>query len=138
MKRFAIYTAGWVLASATLMPGATIPTAAPRGRLVEVIADKDNIFKIPGQKKPIIYAKVGEPLHVKITSRRGGESARDGAVHSFVIKKLKDQGWDVRLMDGVQEFDVLAAPTPGEYLIECTVKCGQGHEDMNMKLIVTK
>jgi heme/copper-type cytochrome/quinol oxidase subunit 2 len=138
MKRSAIYTvAAWILASAAIMPAATVPAGA-HGRVVEVIADKDNIFKIPGQKKAIIYAKVGEPLHIKITSHRGGESARDGAVHSFVIKKLRDQGWDVRLMEGVQEFDVVAAPTPGEYLIECTVKCGQGHEDMNMKLIVTK
>jgi heme/copper-type cytochrome/quinol oxidase subunit 2 len=138
MKRLAMHTAAaWVLAGSTILPGATVLTV-PRGRLVEVVADKDNFFKIPGQKKAIIYAKVGEPLHIKITSHRGGESARDGAVHSFVIKKLRDQGWDVRLMEGVQEFDAVAAPTPGEYLIECTVKCGQGHEDMNMKLIVTK
>jgi heme/copper-type cytochrome/quinol oxidase subunit 2 len=138
MKRSAMFTAAaWILAGAAIIPGATLPTV-PRGREVEVIADKDNIFKIPGQKKAIIYAKVGEPLHIKITSHRGGESARDGAVHSFVIKKLRDQGWDFRLMEGVQEFDVVAAPTPGEYLIECTVKCGQRHEDMNMKLIVSK
>jgi hypothetical protein len=125
------------LAGVAVLTAATI-TPAPRGRLVEVLADNDNVFKIPGQKKAIIYAKVGEPLHIKITSHRGGESAHDGAVHSFVIKKLEAQGWDVRLMEGVQEFDVVAAPAPGEYLIECTVKCGLMHEDMNMKLIVTK
>jgi heme/copper-type cytochrome/quinol oxidase subunit 2 len=138
MKKFAMHTtAAWVLAGAAIMTGATV-TPAPRGRVVEVLADKDNVFKIPGQKKAVIYAKVGEPLHIKITSHRGGESAHDGAVHSFEIKKLRDQGWDVRLMEGVQEFDVVAAPAPGEYLIECTVKCGRNHEDMNMKLIVTK
>jgi heme/copper-type cytochrome/quinol oxidase subunit 2 len=138
MKRFAIYVAATsMLAGVAVMPGATI-TPRPQGRLVEVLADKDNVFKIPGQKKAIIYAKVGEPLHLKITSHRGGESAHDGAVHSLVIKKLVDQGWDVRLMEGVQEFDVVAAPAPGEYLCECTVKCGINHEDMNMKLIVTK
>lgn len=138
MKRFAMNTAAaFVLAGAVILPGATIAPAPP-GRLVEVLADKDNIFKIPGQKKAIIYAKVGEPLHLKITSHRGGESAHDGAVHSFVIKKLVDLGWDIRLMEGVQEFDVVAARAPGEYLIECTVKCGLNHDDMNMKLIVTK
>jgi len=138
MKKFSMQTAAaWVLAGAATMTGATI-TPAPRGRVVEVLADKDNVFKIPGQKKAVIYAKVGEPLHIKITSHRGGESAHDGAVHSFEIKKLRDQGWDVRLMEGVQEFDVVAAPIPGEYLVECTVKCGRNHEDMNMKLIVTK
>jgi heme/copper-type cytochrome/quinol oxidase subunit 2 len=134
MKRFALYTAAWVLAGAAILPGATVP----RGRVVEVTADKDNIFKIPGQKKAIIYAKAGEALHLRITSHRGGESARDGAVHSFVIKKLQDQGWDLRLKEGVQEFDLAAPTVPGEYLVECTVKCGQGHEDMNMKLVVTK
>jgi heme/copper-type cytochrome/quinol oxidase subunit 2 len=138
MKRFALSTAAAaVLAGAVIMPGATI-TPAPRGRLVEVLADKDNVFKVPGQKKAIIYAKVGEPLHLKITSHRGGESAHDGAVHSLSIKKLVDLGWDIRLMEGVQEFDVVAPPAPGEYLCECTVKCGRNHEDMNMKLIVTK
>jgi heme/copper-type cytochrome/quinol oxidase subunit 2 len=138
MKKFAMHSAAaWVLAGAAIMTGATV-TPTPRGRLVEVLADKDNVFKIPGQKKAVIYAKVGEPLHLKVTSHRGGESAHDGAVHSLEIKKLRDQGWDVRLMEGVQEFDVVAAPTPGEYLIECTVKCGRNHEDMNMKLIVTK
>lgn len=138
MKRFAKLAAViGVLAGAAILPAAT-NAPAPQGRLVEVLADKDNVFKIPGQKKAIIYAKVREPLHLKITSHRGGESAHDGAVHSFVIKKLEDQGWDIRLMEGTHEFDVQAAPTPGEYLIECTVKCGLHHEDMAMKLIVTK
>jgi heme/copper-type cytochrome/quinol oxidase subunit 2 len=32
---------------------------------------------------------------------------------------------------------VLVAPQEqGEYLIECTLKCGRGHDDMNMKLVV--
>ena len=138
MKRFAKYTAVTLgLVGAALLTAAT-NAPAPQGRLVEVLADKDNVFKIPGQKKAIIYAKVGEPLHLKITSHRGGESAHDGAVHSLVIKKLVDQGWDMRLMEGVQEFDVVAAQAPGEYLCECTVKCGLHHEDMAMKLIVTK
>jgi heme/copper-type cytochrome/quinol oxidase subunit 2 len=105
-------------------------------RVVEVIADSDNTFKIPGQKKPVIAAKPGELLSLRITSKDGGERARDGAVHSFVIKTLRDQGWDIRLMPGTRDYKLAAPTTPGTYLLECTVKCGRGHDDMNMKLIV--
>ena len=119
---------------AASIPSITIPST---GRMVEVIADCDNTFKVTGQKKPIIYAQAGEPLHLKIVSRRGGESAHDGAVHSFVIRKLKDPSWEFRLKEGVFEYDVIAPLAAGEYLIECTVKCGRGHEDMNMKLVVS-
>jgi heme/copper-type cytochrome/quinol oxidase subunit 2 len=76
-------------------------------------------------------------VKVKITSYFGGEKARDGAVHSFVVRKLRDQGWSVRLKEGVQEF-TLTAPGPGKYLIECTVECGPGHDDMNMHMVVVK
>ncbi len=135
MKHFELRAAATciLIAGASFASAASLPSHA---RVVEVVADKDNVFKVPGQKKPIIYARPGEPLHLKITSHRGGESAHDGAVHSFVIKKLRDQGWDFRLKEGTEEFDAVAPQAPGEYLIECTVKCGQGHDDMNMKLVV--
>jgi heme/copper-type cytochrome/quinol oxidase subunit 2 len=105
-------------------------------RVVEVTADSDNMFKVAGQKKPVIDAKPGELLNLRITSKDGGERARDGAVHSFVIKKLRDQGWDIRLRPGTRDYKLTAPSTPGTYLLECTVKCGRGHDDMNMKLIV--
>ena len=111
---------------------------ADPARVIEVIADRDNTFKVPGEKKPVITAKAGEGLLLRITSHFGGEQARDGAEHSFVVKKLRDQGWDIRLKEGTGEYRVVAPQNPGEYLIECTVKCGRGHEDMNMKLIVTE
>ena len=79
--------------------------------------------------------KSGERVTFRITSFFGGEKARDGSVHSFVVRKLRAQGWDVRLKEGVQEF-TLTAPAPGEYLIECTVECGSGHDDMNFKMVV--
>ncbi len=31
------------------------------GRLIEIIADHDNQFKVPGQKKAVITLKAGEP-----------------------------------------------------------------------------
>jgi heme/copper-type cytochrome/quinol oxidase subunit 2 len=101
---------------------------------VAMTADKDNRFRL-ADGGSVLYLKAGEKVHFKVTSTFAGEQARDGSVHSLVIKKLRDQGWDIRLKPGAQEFD-LVAPPPGEYLIECTVKCGPGHDDMNLKVVV--
>lgn len=106
------------------------------GRLITVIADKDNLFKIPGQKIPLITLKANEVVHLRIIAHKSTEWAKDGAVHSFTINALKDQGWDLRLKEGTQDF-TLVAPLPGEYVVECTVKCGEGHDDMKMRLVVT-
>ena len=113
-------------------------TFASGPRVFQILADKDNTFKIPGQKKAILTARANEVLLLRITARKGTESDKDGSVHSFTIKELKDQGWDLRLKEGVQEFTLAAPADPGEYQIECTVKCGDGHDDMKMKLIVTE
>jgi heme/copper-type cytochrome/quinol oxidase subunit 2 len=135
---FIVKILGAVMFALTLLTIRTLPgTPAPdRPRMIEVIADKDNTFKIPGAKKPTITVKPGEKIVVKITSHFGGKQAGDGSVHSFVVKKLRDQGWDIRLTEGTQEYSLVAPQETGEYLIECTVKCGRGHDDMNMKLIV--
>jgi heme/copper-type cytochrome/quinol oxidase subunit 2 len=126
-----------VLLSAVLALPLLIAFAGPP-RTIEVIADRDNKFKLPGQKGAVITLKAGEVVRFKVTSRKGTEWDKDGAVHSFTVKQLKDQGWDVRLKEGVQEF-VLVAPTePGEYLVECLVNCGKGHDDMRLKLVVTQ
>lgn len=116
---------------------AVIRLVAGGPRVIEVIADKDNRFKVPGQKKPVITAKANEVIRLRITAHKGTEWDKDGTIHTFTIKELKDQGWDLRLKEGTQEFTLVAPPDPGEYTIECTVKCGDGHEDMRMKLIVT-
>ena len=105
-------------------------------RVIEVIADKDNRFKVPGQKKPVIMASPREVLRLRITARKGPEWDRDGAVHGLTIKQLVDQGWNLRLKEGTEEFTLVAPEKPGEYVIECTVMCGEGHDDMKMKLIV--
>jgi hypothetical protein len=107
-------------------------------RVIEVVAAKDNTFRVLREKTPVIRAKPGEMLRLRITSERGSEQARDGATHSLVIRALRDEGWDLRLYDGTKDYDVKAPDTPAEYLVECTVKCGRGHDDMRMKLIVTR
>ena len=106
-------------------------------RTVELIADKDDRFKLPNGEKGPLELKAGETVKFRITSYFGGEKAHDGAVHSFVVRKLRDKGWSFRLYEGVQEF-TLTAPPPGSYLIECTVECGRGHDDMSLPMLVVK
>ena len=121
-----------------LVPGALAEGLAI-ARTIELIADKDNRFKFPdGQKGPLTL-KAGEVVKFRVTSYFGGEKAKDDALHSFVVRKLRDNdpAWSVRLKEGVQEFTV-TAPKPGNYLIECTVECGPGHDNMNLKMVVTK
>jgi heme/copper-type cytochrome/quinol oxidase subunit 2 len=105
-------------------------------RVIEVTADKDNLFKVSGRSNSVIVMKPGEKAIFRVTSHFGGEKARDNAVHSFVVKKLRDQGWDVRLKEGTEDIPLVAPQETGEYKIECTIKCGRGHDDMNMKLVV--
>jgi plastocyanin len=112
-------------------------TAQPP-KTYEIITDKDNTFKVTGLKKAVITAKAGEVIKLKVIGHKGTEWAKDGSVHSITINALKDQGWDLPVKEGVNEFTVVAPSEPGEYTIECTVKCGDGHDDMKMKLVVTK
>jgi len=126
-------TLATLLRSTVLLTTALVPVFA-QSRTVDVIAGKDNRFRLLNGEK-ILFLKAGEKIHFKINSELGGEKSRDGSVHSFVVKSLRDQGWDIRLKEGLQEFD-LTAPPPGEYLIECTVRCGPGHDTMNFRMVV--
>ena len=117
---------------------AFVGNAAPEPRIIEITAAKDNTFRVSNEKTPVIRARPGELLRLRITSQPGSERARDGATHSLVIRSLREQGWDLRLYDGTHDYDLKAPDAPAEYLVECTVKCGRGHDDMRMKLIVGK
>lgn len=131
------------IVSTTLWHSGTVSRGWAAGnqpaRIVELIADKDNRFKFPGGQKGPLMLKSGEVVTFRVTSFFGGEKAKDGAVHSFVVRTLRDHdpAWSVRLKEGVQEFTV-TAPRPGNYLIECTVECGPNHDNMNMKMVVSK
>ena len=120
-----------------------VPRALAEGpavaRTVELIADKDNKFKLAGGQKGPLTLKSGDVVKFRVTSFFGGEKAKDGALHSFVVRKLRDNdpAWSIRLKEGVQEFTV-TAPKPGNYLIECTVECRPGHDNMNLKMVVVK
>jgi heme/copper-type cytochrome/quinol oxidase subunit 2 len=118
---------------------AFVPLAISSGppRLITVIADKDNLFKIQGQKIPVITMKANEVVHLRIIANKSTEWDKDGTIHTFTINALKDQGWDLRLKEGTQDFTLVAPAEPGQYVVECTVKCGAGHDDMKMRLVVT-
>ena len=114
-------------------------TLAQEPRVIQLTADKDNKFKVPGQKQPVITVKAKEVIKFKVTAHRGTETdpKYPGCAHSFTIKELKDQGWDVCLKEGMNEFVLVAPSKPGEYKVECMSKCGKGHDDMALKMTVT-
>lgn len=126
----------WLVLLAFLLCNLSPLAIAGTPRLITVIADKDNLFKIPGQKLPVITLKVNEVVHLRITANKSTEWDKDGTVHTFTINALKDQGWDLRLKEGTQDFTLVAPAEAGSYVVECTVKCGQGHDDMKMRLVV--
>jgi len=106
-------------------------------RVVEISATKDDTFRVTGQKgDPVITVKPGEVVKLHFTSVKGPEYEKDGTIHDFCVKELKDQGWDFRLKEGKQEFTAVAPDKPGEYNVECTVKCGKMHENMKATLVV--
>jgi heme/copper-type cytochrome/quinol oxidase subunit 2 len=112
----------------------------PAARVIEILADHDSRYKLAGQKQPMITAKAGEPITLRITARKAKNVNRDGAIHGFTLLHAKDRSpvpdWDFLLKPGVQEFSVTAPGEPGEYLVVCTVICSQDHEGMEMKIVV--
>ena len=127
----------FIVPVAALAVAVAVPARAQAPKVWEVVAAKDNTFRVVGQKKAVITAKAGQVVKIKVTGEKGQEADKDGSVHSFTINDLKDQGWDVKVKQGPNEFTLVAPSTPGEYEVICAVKCGQGHDDMKMKLVVT-
>lgn len=114
--------------------------AQPATRVIEILADHDSRYKIEGQKQPVIRAKAGEAITLRITAKKAKNVNRDGAIHGFTLLRAKDRspvdGWDFLLKPGMQEFSVTAPTEAGEYVVVCTVICSQDHEGMNMKFVV--
>jgi len=109
-------------------------------RVIEILADKDSHFRIPGQSHAEIILKAGEPVLLRIEARKGKTWNRDGAVHGFTMLRAKDRarvpGWDFELRPGMQEFKLTAPSEPGQYDVVCTVICSDDHEGMHMKVVV--
>jgi hypothetical protein len=115
-------------------------SAQSQHRIIEILADHDSRYKIVGQKQPVITAKPGEELTLRITARKAKTQNRDGSIHGLTLLRAKDHkpvdGWDLLLKPGTQDFDLTAPAEPGEYVIECTVICSPDHEAMSMRFIV--
>lgn len=108
-------------------------------RIIDIIADRDSRFKIPGQNNAVITVKAGETVYLRITAVKAKNRNRDGSVHGFELLRSDHRpvpGWDLLLKPGVQEFDLKAPDKPGEYQVVCTVICSSRHEQMTMKFIV--
>lgn len=114
--------------------------ALAQAHVIQILADKDSHFKIPGQSHPEITLKAGEPVVLRIEAHKGKTWNRDGAVHGFTMVRAKDRhkvpGWDFELKSGTQEFAIAAPMEPGEYEVLCTVICSADHEEMRMKVVV--
>jgi heme/copper-type cytochrome/quinol oxidase subunit 2 len=108
--------------------------------VVEVLADHDSRYKIPGMKEPVITVHAGQAVTLKITAVKAKDHARDGSIHGFSLLRAKDRshvsGWDFRLRPGVQTLMLKAPDEPGEYVVVCTVICSADHDGMHMKFVV--
>ena len=131
-----------LLLTALLATGSVLPcTAQSPIRVVEILADKDSLYKIGRQSSPTLTLKAGEEVQFRITARKAKTLNRNGSVHGFALIRTKDGAkfpdWDLELKPGTQEFVLKVPSEPGEYQIICTVICSDGHEDMHIKVIVT-
>ena len=107
-------------------------------RTIEIIADADSQFKIPGQKSPVIEVSANETVTFRVVSRKGEEFMPDGTAHSFTVREFIEDGWHVALKEGTRTFTLTVPNRPGKYYVECVVPCGKNHHEMRMKLIVKK
>ena len=127
---------------AALLSLASISRCAAQNqiRVVEILADRDSRYKIGRQTSPTLTFKAGEEVQFKITARKAKTLNRNGSIHGFALIRKKDGAkvpdWDLELKPGIQEFILKVPSEPGEYEIVCTVICSEGHEDMNMKVMV--
>lgn len=117
-----------------------IVPAQTASRVIEILADRDSRYKIAGQTQPVITAKPGESLTLRITAVKAKNRNRDGSIHGFTLLRASDRkpvdGWDFLLKPGTQDIPVSAPADPGEYVVVCTVICSENHEQMNMKFVV--
>jgi len=110
-------------------------------RTINITADKDSRFKIDGKANATLRMKAGEHIHLHITAFKAKNADVDGAIHGFALLRAKDRlkvpGWRFDLDPGEQDFDLIA-PEAGEYIVVCTVICSDQHEQMTMKVVVTR
>ena len=60
----------WIVFAVTLCCFSPQLCAQSQHRIIEILADRDSRYKIAGQKQPVITAKPGEELTLRITARK--------------------------------------------------------------------
>ncbi|WP_424766811.1 cytochrome C oxidase subunit II [Paenibacillus sp. sgz302251] len=85
--------------------------------LMKVVASNDFVFD-----QEVYTAKVGDKVRLKLQNKSG--------IHGVHIDELQ-----VVLDNDNPETD-LEFTEPGEYVIYCSIPCGQGHATMQSKLII--
>ncbi|MGO4539922.1 cytochrome C oxidase subunit II [Paenibacillus sp. 2TAB19] len=120
---FVLFTAASLLGVYMLtfgLPAKPVDEAAslPEGvSLLKLVASNDFTFD-----QETYTVKVGDKVKMKLENKSG--------IHGVHIKDLQ-----VELDNDHPETD-LEFDKPGEYLIECSIPCGQGHTTMHAKLVV--
>jgi len=132
-----------LLAALAMATGSCTPSTAgaqSSPRIIQILADHDSRFKIPGQERPQITVKAGEKLILRITAIKAKNHNRDGSIHGFALLRASDRkpvdGWDLLLKPGTQEFNLTSPSEPGEYVVICTVICSMDHEGMTIRVLV--
>jgi hypothetical protein len=96
------------MATGSCTPSTAGAQSSPR--VIEILADHDSRFKIPGQERPQITVKAGEKLILRITAIKAKNHNRDGSIHGFALLRASDRkpvdGWDLLLKPGTQEFNL--------------------------------
>jgi hypothetical protein len=140
--RMPVKIAALMLTVLVLVLVGSIPRSVAQSqiRVVEILADKDSRYKIGRQVSPTLTFKAGEDVRFRVTAKKATTLNRNGSIHGFALIRKKDGAkvpdWDLELKPGIQEFVLQVPSEPGEYQIVCTVICSEGHEDMNLRVIV--
>lgn len=104
--------------------------SAPRE--IKISVGKKNVFVVAGSKTPEIHVNAGEVILLTFTISKREEDVS----HTFTVNEFKNQGWDIKLDEGVKSYKLVVPDKSGTYEFVCTIKCGPGHDDMKGKLII--
>ena len=122
------------------MQGTSVATAAPVPvHTVNLIAERNSVFRVLGEKKAEIELVAAEPVHLHVDARKAKSMNRDGSVHGLLLLNPQGRpapGWDLLFKPGVQEMELTAPAEPGIYEAVCTVICSTGHEQMKLRVVV--
>lgn len=106
---------------------------------VNLIADRNSVFRVLGEKNGEMELVAGEPVHLHVDARKSKSMNRDGSVHGLMLLNSHGRpapGWDLLFKPGVQELELTAPAEPGIYEAVCTVICSTGHEQMKLRVVV--